>query len=321
MSLWLVLCLMTLSMIAAVVWPLLGLRRVQETDSGAFDRAIYRDQLAELAHDVERGVINATQAEAAKLEIEHRVLATGGGDPTGGYVAKAATPVDGIAVAMLAVAVATGAVVLYLALGSPGVRDEPFAARPGPRALAEDVARAHADLSANVAALEVRQKDHPDDAQGWLLLAHAQRALDRWQDSASSYQHAMRLTNNAPEAVVGHGEMLVMAAGGVVTPAAHDAFAAVLACDPGNVPARYYLALADAQAGKAQEAVDGWAKLVAEAPPGHGRGRQDRSAEPPGTGSGDAAGAGAHRGGRRCGQSDEPARSPSTVETPPRVSR
>ena len=167
---------------------------------------------------------------------------------------------------MLSVAVAAGAVALYLALGSPETSDEPFAARPSP--LAEHAARAHVDLAASVTALEARLKDHPDDAHGWLLLARTQGALERWQDSGASYQHAMSLTKNAPEAVSGYGEMLVMAAGGIVTPAAHDAFATVLASDPGDAPARYYLSLADAQAGKAQEAVDGWAKLVADAPPG-----------------------------------------------------
>jgi cytochrome c-type biogenesis protein CcmH len=265
-SLWLVLGFLTLAAIAAVVWPLLRLRRAPGTDRGAFDRRIYRDQLAELARDVERGVIDRTQAAAAKLEIERRLLATEGGGPVGGDAAKATAPVASITVAMLSVAVAAGAVALYLAIGSPETRDEPFAARPIPQA--EAAARARGDLAASVRALEGQLKDHPDDAHGWLLLARTQGALERWQDSAASYQHAMSLTKNAPEAVSGYGEMLVMAAGGIVTPAAHGAFATVLAVDPGNMPARYYLSLADAQAGKAQEAVNGWAKLVADAPPG-----------------------------------------------------
>lgn len=268
MSLWLVLGFLTLAAIAAIVWPLLRPRRAPGADRGAFDRGIYRDQLAELVRDVERGVIDRTQAAAAKLEIERRLLATEGSGPAGGDAAKATAPVDGIAVAMLSIAVAAGAVALYLALGSPETRDEPFAARPSPRTLAQDAARAHGDLAASVTVLEARLKDHSEDANGWLLLARTQGALERWQDSAASYQHAMSLTKNAPEAVSGYGEMLVMAAGGIITPAAHNAFATVLASDPANAAARYYLSLADAQAGKAQEAVDGWAKLVADAPPG-----------------------------------------------------
>ena len=48
-----------------------------------------------------------------------------------------------------------------------------------------------------------------------------------------------------------YGEMLVLTADGMVTPAAHDAFAAALAKDPNDDVSRFYLAFADAQAGKA----------------------------------------------------------------------
>src|SRR5258708_13915502 len=61
--------------------------------------------------------------------------------------------------------------------------------------------------------------------------------------------------------------MLVMAAEGLVTPAARDAFAAAVAGDASNVPARFYLALAEAQEGRPREALAVWAKLAEEAPP------------------------------------------------------
>jgi cytochrome c-type biogenesis protein CcmH len=60
--------------------------------------------------------------------------------------------------------------------------------------------------------------------------------------------------------------MLVLSTGGIVAPAAQDAFAKALAADPRNDVARYYLALADEQAGEEKRAIDGWMSLAATLP-------------------------------------------------------
>jgi cytochrome c-type biogenesis protein CcmH len=260
--LWLGLALLTSGAVAAIVVPLLRGRQAAAPSRAAFDRAIYRDQLAELTREVERGVVDPDQAAASRVEIERRLLAT---DETA-EVAISAAPPDGIAAVALAVAVTAGAVALYLALGSPGVRDQPFASRQDGGAVA-DATHAPGDMVAVVEMLAAKLKDHPDDAAGWLLLARSLATLQRWQESAAAYQRALALTDTA-EAAAGYGEMLVMAADGMVTPAARDAFAAALSRDQSNPPARFYLALADAQAGKARAAIEAWAKLAAEAPPG-----------------------------------------------------
>ena len=62
--------------------------------------------------------------------------------------------------------------------------------------------------------------------------------------------------------------MLVLAAQGVVTPPAQAAFLEALKIDPKDQASRYYLALADAQAGRARKAVDGWVALAADLPEG-----------------------------------------------------
>jgi cytochrome c-type biogenesis protein CcmH len=264
--LWLGLLVLTIGAMAAIVVPLLRSRGTPAPPREAFDRAVYRDQLAELARDVERGTLDGAQAEAARLEVERRLLATdrpGAVPASSGAVSP--TPVDGVTAVALASAVAAGALALYLALGSPNLRDQPLASRQ------EDArpqqAHAAGDIAASVDALAARLKEKPGDARGWLLLARSQASLQRWQDSAASYQRAMTLTD-APEASAGYGEMLVMAADGMVTPAARDAFAAALTRDPANAPARFYLALGDAQEGKASEAIAAWTKLVDEAPSG-----------------------------------------------------
>lgn len=58
------------------------------------------------------------------------------------------------------------------------------------------------------------------------------------------------------------GELLVQAAQGAVTPAARKAFQAVLAADPRNPRARFYLALARAQSGDLDGAIQDWSELA-----------------------------------------------------------
>jgi cytochrome c-type biogenesis protein CcmH len=63
-----------------------------------------------------------------------------------------------------------------------------------------------------------------------------------------------------------YGEMLVMAAQGIVTPKAHDVFVQVGKLDPKETVSRFYIALADLQAGETRAAIAAWQKLAADLP-------------------------------------------------------
>ena len=251
--------IITAAVIATVVLPLLwGAKPAPER--GQFDRAVYRDQLKELERDVARGLIDATEAATARLEIERRLLAADAraeAAPARG----AGSPVLAVG---LALAVPTAAALIYLGVGSPGLPDQPYAARGPERALV--AASGHGDMEKTVAALEQRLKANPESDADWLLLARTEAALGHWQKSAEAYREALRLSKGRPDVAAAYGEMLVMAADGIVTPRAREALAAALARDPRSKPARYYLALGDAQEGNAAAAIEAWRKLAAEEP-------------------------------------------------------
>jgi cytochrome c-type biogenesis protein CcmH len=262
----------TLVVVATVVLPLMkGARAAPER--AAFDRAVYRDQLKELERDRARGLIDGDEAAAARLEIERRLLAADA--PAAAAVRSAGSPVLAVALALLLPATAAG---IYLALGAPAVPDEPYAVRGPERALAAAQGQ-HRDVAGAIAALEQELNAHPDDAEKWLLLARSAATLGQWQKRGRSspkntaatqnhhhpaYQKALALTKNRPDIASAYGEMLVFAADGIVTPRAQEAFTAALARAPKDMAARYYLALAAAQAGNAQAAIDAWQKLAAD---------------------------------------------------------
>jgi len=162
-----------------------------------------------------------------------------------------------------------GAGGLYWRLGAPTLSDAPFAARPPEQAEmapAPDEAAARAHMQQAAQRLEKRLLADPSNAGGWVLYARTESMLGDWGKASDAYKHAIDLGQKGADAFAGYGEMQVMASDGVVSPAAHDAFTSALASDPGNGVARYYLALADEQAGDERKAIDGWLELAAGLP-------------------------------------------------------
>jgi cytochrome c-type biogenesis protein CcmH len=261
MLVWLVFAVTTAMVVALVIWPL-ARGHGRSAGRSAYDRAVYRDQLKEVARDRERGLLTPAEAASARLEVEHRLLAsaeetTHPAQPVAGSIARPLT-------AVLAIMVPLGAIGIYLLHGSPRMPDEPYAARAAERAVTN--AQGGLDLDKTVAALEARLKAEPGSVEGWILLARAQAARKHWQEGAEAYRQALTLAKDRTDIAAAYAEMLVMAGDGVVTPAAKQALDAVVVRDPKNPSARYYLALAKAQAGDVQSAIDAWQKLLAESP-------------------------------------------------------
>ena len=263
MLVWLIFAVLAAVVVGLVIWPL-ATARSRAPARAAYDRAVYRDQLKEIARDVDRGLLTPAEAASARLEIERRLLAAAEEPERGARSAAKSGMTPRALTVVLAVLVPLAAVAIYLVHGAPRIPDQPYEARVAERALID--ARGALDLEKTAAALQERLKADPGSAEGWLLLARTQAARGHWQESAEAYREAMNLTQERPDVTAAYAEMLVMTADGVVTPAARDALAKVAARDPKNASARYYLALAEAQAGHVQGAIDAWQSLLAEAP-------------------------------------------------------
>lgn len=261
MLVWLVFAVLAALVVALVIWPLAATGHRSLTRA-AYDRAVYRDQLKEIGRDVERGVLTPAEAASARLEVERRLLAAD--DATERRTGAAAAPASRVLTIGLAVLVPLGAMAIYLVNGSPRLPDQPYGARSAERAVTG--ANGGLDLDKTVAALEERLKSEPGSVEGWILLARAQAARKHWQESADAYHQALTLAKDRTDLAAAYAEMLVMAADGVVSPAARGALDAVIAQEPKNPSARYYLALADAQAGNSKAAIDAWQALLAESP-------------------------------------------------------
>ncbi|MFP6743433.1 MAG: c-type cytochrome biogenesis protein CcmI [Alphaproteobacteria bacterium] len=264
MILFVVLGLMTVIALALLVAPLLR-RHGAQAPRADYDIEIYRDQLSELERDVERGLIGPEEKATARTEIERRMLN--------------AVPVDGspdhakpmgqgpiMAAFALTVLVPLAAGSIYLGLGTPELEDQPFAERP-PETLATIEGDVDAmDIEAMVAGLAERLQSEPDDLDGWVMLGRSYGALARYDQAVAALEQAAWLSDGDADITAMLAEHRVFAADGLVTPAAKRDFEAAQAKDPAQVAARFYLAMARAQAGDFQTALDGWLALAQVTP-------------------------------------------------------
>lgn len=277
---WIATAILTVISTAMLLWPLWRRSRsVAGEGEGAHDLAVYRDQLAEIAREVERGVLAPNEAEAASIEIKRRALRVVDRQDASGDPPSKARKSAQLLAALLLLGVPVAAVSLYATLGSPGLSDKPFAARivsspssgeraatPGRQAGNSDTAEARKTLDEAVTALARHLAANPNDARGWLLLGRAYLTNERYDDAVEALRRANDLVEGQPEVAAAYGEALVMAADGRVTDQAQHIFEEAFAKDPRNPQARYFLGLRRAQAGDLPGALQDWVDLVALSP-------------------------------------------------------
>jgi len=265
---WVAAAVLTAVTLALLLVPLVRRRDGAAPDRSDYDLSVYRDQLAEVDRDLERGVLGADQADAARLEIKRRILAAGADTESGVHNAPSKQAHRAI-VAVIAVAVPAFAVAVYLDLGSPSTPDLPFAERPAtPGRSAPAMAGSGASAGSMddaITRLQQRLESDPGNVEGWMLLGRSCMTMERPAEAAEAFRRAVD-GGAGPVASALFAEALVAAHGGGVTEEAAQAFEAALADNPLNPKARYYLAMARAQRGDLQGALDGWVDLVALSP-------------------------------------------------------
>lgn len=244
------------------------------------DLRVYRDQLAEVERDLARGVISVDEAARLRTEIGRRVLAAD--TAARGPSQAAAGPGRGVLAGVIGLTVLAVGGGLYLVRGAPGAGDVPMAFR-----LAEaDRARAtrptqdeaerlaaatlppaptpadprHAEL---LDRLRQVMTERPNDLQGQELLARNEALMGN--HAAAARAQAMVVALKGPVATANdlamQAELMISAAGGLITPQAESVLAAALAKDSQNGTARYYSGLMFVQVGRPDMAFRFWAPL------------------------------------------------------------
>ncbi|MEO1205722.1 MAG: c-type cytochrome biogenesis protein CcmI [Pseudomonadota bacterium] len=268
MLLWILLAALTAVVVTLVLRPLtLGAGEVRDASSA--DIAVYKDQLAEIDTDLDRGLINADEAKSARAELSRRLLKRaeadnahanhgGSGDSevtprlTGGMSRDVLGMALGLALPMIAIAV-------YLNIGSPGLPAQPHAERI-------TVAPENASADELIAKVEAQLRQNPEDGRGWEVLAPVYRRFERYGEAANAYAQAIRLLGETPERLAGFAQSDIVAQNGLVSERARLAYQRLLNIRPNSPEALYWLAQAKEQDGNMSGALAQYQRMLDGAP-------------------------------------------------------
>ena len=240
--------------VMAVLWPLS--RVAVAPASGQLDVDFYRQRLAEIDEDLARGLIRDSEAEAARTEAARRILAL---RTEVGSVGDEPKSRRGPASVLALIAIPLVSLGLYGLWGNPDKPDMPFADRPAVPAVSNA-----SGMAGVMSKIETHLATHPDDMQGWELIAPIYMATGQFDDAVKAYAALLRGTPPSAARFEALGEALVAQADGVVTAETVAVFAKALALDAGSRSARFYSALALEQDGRTDEAATTYLGLLSE---------------------------------------------------------
>lgn len=220
------------------------------------DAEVYRDQLNEVERDEKSGLLPASEAAQAKAEIARRLIAASDNAPANPAIAPRRTAAFAI-VGFLCLLIPVVGSAFYDRMGRPMDADQP---------LAERMARADPDINILIAKAEARLDANPRDGKGWEVLAPIYMRQMRAADAAKAWENVVTYLGPTAERYSNLGEALAADQGGQVGDDAKDAFQKAIALDARDPRSRFYLALADAQAGKFDAAQAAFKALLKDSP-------------------------------------------------------
>lgn len=221
--------------------------------------SVYRRQLVEIDDLAERGLIGEAERQSARAEAARRLL----GAADAAAETWSADPASRRPVLIAVLAASAAALALYVAVGQPGMGDQPFAKRLAAWRAADPASLNPPELAA---VLQRLTRERPDDPQAWRYLAIAQGAAQNTPEAVRALRHAIRLAPQRSDLWELLGEALVAEGDGQVTPEARNAFRETLKRDPKSAVARFHLARAQIASGDKAGGLAAWRALLADLP-------------------------------------------------------
>ena len=257
-----------------------------DTGSGeASDMAVYRDQLTEIDRDLGRGTVDRGEAARLRIEVQRRLLEADR-SRAARTPANRAPPVARRVLGIAGLLAGAAVIWAYVTLGVPLYPDLSRADRLAASAALREgrPSQVEAETAAGPAA-EVPGMDpeylkqieqlrravagRPDDLTGQSLLAQNEAAIGHFAAAARAQARVVVLKGDgvtaADQAMLAN--LLILAAGGLVSAEAEAALTEALRRDPANGAARYYSGLLFAQIDRPDLAYRIWRPLFDQSGP------------------------------------------------------
>ncbi len=286
MAFWLI----ALGIVALVTFfvarPLLFQRSRVGVEETSEDIQVYRDQLHEVENDLFRGVLDEEEAKRTKIEISRRILDADKAVQKRAFSTDAGPGQSRMAAAIIVLVLFGGSFGTYVYLGASGAPDVPLENRKDEVASAQQIRPGQADAEARfgdtsglvdeiepaykdlVAQLRLAAENRPNDLQGQELLAEHEARLGNFNAAWTAKSRVIALKGDAAsdDDFTDQAELMIIAAGGYVSPEAEQVLATAIKRERTNPRARYYSGLDLAQNGRPDLAYRLWSELLVEGP-------------------------------------------------------
>lgn len=227
----------------------------------------FRAQLKEIDTDIKNGVLEPEAAEAARLEIQRRMLRAnkiqataenmgGIADISEGQNAQISKPALALG-GFLIVAASFG---LYMLLGAPGVPSAAKSVRT--QAQEQEIEEGGPTFGEAIAQVQAHLAVNPRDMRGWEVLGKSAGAVGDYALAAQAYGELARMNPDVPDWRVQEFEAYMAHASGQITPAARLVLAALMDAEPNHPAGQFYVGLTQLQAGNEAGAKAIWLALA-----------------------------------------------------------
>jgi len=261
MTFWIVAGALSVVSLLVLAWPLLKKRPTRSQPENV-QLAVYKTQLIEVDRDLERGVIGEVEADAARTEVQRRLIRAA--EEKDENLRPVSGLVKVVCLGFTLLVLPAGAFGLYGAIGAPGAPDKPLAERTEEQKQAAEWEQ----FNAMAEKLAARLKETPNDLKGWAMLGRSYRVLNRLEDSLKAYEKAFALAPADTEIALAYAETMIFFDDNIVSAKARSILEKIVSAEPKNLKARYYYGLVLSEtAEELPKAIAVWKSLEADSPP------------------------------------------------------
>lgn len=220
--------------------------------------AVLREQLAELEAEHRAGRIDTEEYQRSRAELEQRALDEGQGDEARQSSSAPSRPARGLA-ALIALALPTAAIALYLIIGTPEGMD--------PAKVAGEQTIGREQMAQMVEQLANKLDKEPDNAEGWFMLARSYTVLEDFPRAAQAYARLAKLVPDNPNILADWADTLAAANGSKLAGEPEALALKALAVAPDHPKALALAGSAARERGDFARAAELWERILAQLPP------------------------------------------------------
>jgi len=256
---WSLVACMLLIALLVIVRHLVVTRQIGQVSAESSILAIFKQRLRELEQEQNAGLISTEQLQTVKLDME-KTLLDEVNVPAGESVTQSLRiPPDWKTAGLVLILIPVLAIGLYFQLGQPGIID---ALRLSSVHGAADGQEQLATIEAMVDKLAARLQNSPDDVEGWMMLARSYKALGRFADAVTAYEHLYALTGDEPGVLLQYADAIAMANGNQMSGKPAELVQKALALSPDNTMGLWLAGMAASEQGDNNAALEYWQRLL-----------------------------------------------------------